>query len=116
MILRALLAAAAVLLAPGAASVDARADRFGVADTELATVTVYGAKWCGPCHILQDALRERGIPFEYVDVDADPVAWAMARKSSGSTGIPTTSIRRGPNQTWIVGANPDAVERAYRGD
>jgi glutaredoxin len=113
MILRAVLVAAAFLLSPEATR--ERAQAFG-AETELATVTVFGAKWCGPCHVLQEALHQRGIPFEYIDVDEDPVSWAMARKASGSTGIPTTSIRRGPSQTWIIGANPDAVERAYRGD
>jgi mycoredoxin len=84
--------------------------------TELGWVTVYGAKWCGPCHVLQDGLKERGVPYDYVDIDESPVAWQMARKASGSNGIPTTSIKRGPTISWVIGSDVNAVEKAYRGD
>lgn len=81
-----------------------------------AQVTVYGAGWCSACKSLEASLRSRGIPFSQVDVDENPGAFAIAKKATGSNAIPITNILRGPTHTWIVGADPDAVERAYRGD
>jgi len=81
-----------------------------------AQVTVYGARWCGPCKVLEQGLQERGIPFEIVDIDDNPGAWEIARKASGSNGIPVTSVIRGPHIRWIIGANINAVEQAYKGD
>jgi glutaredoxin len=79
-------------------------------------VTVYGAKWCGPCKILEQGLQERGIPFDIIDIDDNPGAWEFARKASGSNGIPVTSVARGPYFRWIIGANVNAVEQAYKGE
>jgi len=82
----------------------------------IAQVTVYGAAWCGACKSLEASLKSRGIPFEAIDVDANPGAYAIAKKATGTNAIPISNIVRGPLQTWIVGANPDAVEKAYRGE
>ena len=82
----------------------------------LAKVTVYGASWCGACKSLEASLKSRNIPFEAIDVDANPGAYAIAKKAAGTNAIPVSNILRGPVQTWIVGANPDAVEKAYRGE
>ena len=76
-------------------------------------VTVYGAKWCGPCHVLQDALKAKNIPFEYVDVDENPGVWSIVSKSANSSSIPVTSVIRGPHIKWIIGSNVNAVEAAY---
>jgi glutaredoxin len=110
-----LFALVALTLAPADAARSGVGVRPAVA-AELGVVTVYGAKWCGPCHSLQDALKERSIPFDYVDIDENPGAWSMARKASGSNGIPTTSIKRGPYISWVIGSDANAVERAYKGD
>lgn len=80
-----------------------------------ARVTVYGATWCSACKSLEASLRSRGIPFEVVDVDQNPAAFAIAKKAAGVSAVPLTNIIRGPAQTWIVGADPDGVERAYKG-
>lgn len=85
-------------------------------EQSMAQVTLYTATWCPACKSLDAALRSRGIPFAAIDVDENPAAFAMAKKATGSNAIPVTNIIRGPNQTWIVGANPDAVEKAYRGE
>ncbi|MBI2387986.1 MAG: glutaredoxin family protein [Deltaproteobacteria bacterium] len=80
-----------------------------------ARVTVYGATWCSACKSLEASLRSRGIPFEVVDVDENPAAFAIAKKAAGVSAVPLTNVIRGPAQTWIVGADPDGVERAYKG-
>lgn len=86
------------------------------ADDVEAHVTVFGATWCQPCKVLEAALRARKIPYEEIDVDQNPQAYAMAKKASGTNGIPLTLVQRGGKATWVLGADPDAVERAYRGE
>lgn len=80
------------------------------------SVTVYGAEWCGACKVLERGLREKDIPFEVIDVDQSPEAYARARSASNASVIPITNVVRGDNATWVVGANIVAVERAYRGE
>jgi uncharacterized protein YqhQ/glutaredoxin len=78
-------------------------------------VTIYGASWCGPCKILERGLKERDIPFEIIDVDQSPESFARAKQATGSSSIPQTCVARGADTTWIIGADVDAVEKAYRG-
>lgn len=78
-------------------------------------VTVYGATWCPSCKALEATLHDRKIPFELVDVDREPARYEMARKASGTNGVPLTNVIRGPQVSWILGNDPDAVERAYKG-
>lgn len=80
-----------------------------------AGVTVYGASWCGPCRKLEADLKARDIPFDEIDVDRNPQAFERARQATGTGAIPQTSIDRAGNTVWVVGANADAIERAYRG-
>ena len=107
-----------VVLGVGAALVTVSPVEANGSSTQAssAQVTVYGANWCGPCKTLEKGLQEKGIPFEVVDIDANPGAWEIARKASGSNGIPVTSVIRGPHVRWIVGANVNAVEQAYKDD
>ena len=80
-------------------------------------VTVYSAKWCSACRVLQSGLADRKIPFEAIDVDDNPAAFARARAAAGAgNAIPLTSIVRSSSTVWIVGADVDAVDRAQRGD
>lgn len=80
-----------------------------------AQVTVYSATWCSACHSLEAALKDKGIPFDTVDVDQNPGAYAIAKKAAGASVIPLTNVLRGPSQRWIVGADAEAVARAYDG-
>jgi glutaredoxin-like protein NrdH len=43
-------------------------------------VRVYGVKGCGPCEVSQMYLRQKGIPFEFVDVARDEGARQMLRE------------------------------------
>lgn len=90
----------------------------GGADDEApaATVSVYGATWCGACKQLEAALVERQIPFAVIDVDKNPTAYQWAKKASGGTNaIPLTSVARKTDVQWIIGSNIAAVEKAYKG-
>src|SRR5262245_20851044 len=81
------------------------------------SVTVYGANWCGACKSLEAKLAQKNIPFDVIDVDRQPDAYARARQAAGGpNGIPLTGVRAGGEQTWVVGDNADRIERAYRGN
>jgi glutaredoxin len=79
-------------------------------------ITVYGASWCTFCKALEKTLEERGLPFDYVDVDRNPEQYNVAKRASGANGMPLSSVVRAGEWHWIVGNQPDAVESAYRGD
>ena len=32
-------------------------------------IKLYGADWCGPCGQLKNALKNKGIEYEYINVD-----------------------------------------------
>jgi glutaredoxin len=105
------------LLATGPATLAAQLD--GGAASPLVSsgdtdVTVYTATWCGACRTLERELKERKIPYAPVDVDQNPRAFERARRATGESVIPQTSVATKVGMRWIVGADADAVERAYR--
>jgi len=82
-----------------------------------ASVTVYAASWCSACKSLEHGLRERGVPFDRIDIEQNPKAYDVAKRATGKSVIPLTSVARGSEDVvWIVGADVDAVEKAYRGE
>jgi len=52
-----------------------------------AVVTVYGADWCGDCRRAKRFLEATGVPYRYVDLDADPVAQQLV-DDAGYRAIP----------------------------
>lgn len=78
------------------------------------SITVYSADWCGYCKKLQQGLRDAQIPFDVIDIERNPSAHERARQATGTSAIPVTSIARGADVTWVVGADLPAVIRAYR--
>lgn len=118
--LRSLLCVVAATVSVGIAGASsmASAAESGISSLSSAPVTVYSAKWCSACRALERGLTERKIPFEQVDVDANPAAFARAREAAhASSAIPLTGIARsGGSTVWVVGADVDAVDRAQRGE
>jgi mycoredoxin len=103
---------AAILAAPPS---EAETSRHGVTSLSSVPVTMYGAKWCGACRALQQALTDRKIAFEVIDIDDNPAAFARARAAANaSSAIPLTGVTKNSNTVWIVGAAPDEVERALK--
>lgn len=102
---------------PGIADAAAAPAPPGVSSLTCSPITIYGAKWCSACRALEGGLNARKIPFEVIDVEANPAAFARARAESGSGGaIPLTSVVTSSKTVWIVGADVDAVDRAQRGE
>lgn len=52
-------------------------------------ITVFGAAWCGDCKRVQSLLTERGIRYEYMDIDSNPAAKVVAQHfTNGRSAIP----------------------------
>jgi glutaredoxin len=56
----------------------------------------------------KDFLRKNNIPFENIDVGADPQAGSEMMEKSGQMGVPVLDI----DGTIIVGFDKDAISRA----
>jgi glutaredoxin len=55
-------------------------------------VRLFIKPWCGWCHEAVDWLEERGIPYQVLDVSAEPVARAEMRELSGQTKAPVIDV------------------------
>ena len=81
------------------------------------TVTVYGASWCSACKSLEKELRERSVPFSLIDVDENPRAYDVAKRATGRSVVPLSSVTRNEDDiAWFVGADADGIEKSYRGN
>ena len=49
--------------------------------------TVYGAEWCGDCRRAKRFLDSVGVPYRYVDLEADPAAQQLV-DDAGFRAIP----------------------------
>lgn len=57
-----------------------------------AKVIIYGAEWCKPCHMAENYLKKRKIPFVHKDIEADEDAEKEMRRKLKDAGIKTHSI------------------------
>jgi len=81
------------------------------------TVTVFGASWCSACKSLEKDLRERSVPFTLVDVDENPRAYEVARRATGKSVVPLSSVAKSEDDiAWFVGADAEGIEKSYRGN
>ena len=55
-------------------------------------ITIYGAEWCGPCHMTKHYLDGKGIKYAYIDVDKDISKAMEAVEKSGQRAIPVIDI------------------------
>lgn len=80
-------------------------------------VVIYGASWCGACHIAADYLRHRGIPFVEVDIERESLARAELQgvlelaSLPRDRGLPVIEVRG----TVMLGFMPCVVEAVWRG-
>ena len=58
-----------------------------------APITVYGTRWCAMSQMVRRHLDRLGIPYRYVDLEADPEAAAQVRwLTGGYLSHPTVSV------------------------
>lgn len=68
----------------------------------MSEITVYGAAWCGPCKQVKQFLTDKGIPFDYVDVDESP-----DELPEGYRSIPVIEV----DGEYYVGYNKEALTK-----
>lgn len=58
-----------------------------------APVTVYGTRWCAQTMIIRRYLERQGIPYRYVDLEADPYALSqLSWWTGGRASHPVVSV------------------------
>lgn len=64
------------------------------------TLTVYSTDWCPYCIRLKGQLREAGIEFVEIDIEADPAAAAFVESvNNGNQVVPTLLFPGGETAT-----------------
>jgi glutaredoxin len=57
------------------------------------TIVVYSTPWCPDCTRVKNFLKERGVPFEEINIAADPVSEDLVVKMNhGKRRVPTLKI------------------------
>ena len=75
-------------------------------------VVVYGTKWCCDCNAAKRVLNARGVPYDWMDVEADAEARRlMLGLNGGMHSVPTVVF---PDGTVLV--EPSAPELTARLD
>ncbi|MFA6428884.1 MAG: glutaredoxin domain-containing protein [Patescibacteria group bacterium] len=69
-------------------------------------IKVYSTPTCPYCKLVKEYLKEQGLPFQDVDVAADPSAAKEMVKISGQMGVPVVDV----DGQIIVGWNKEALE------
>lgn len=76
-------------------------------------LTVYGADWCGDCRRAKRFLDAAGVPYRYVDLEADPAAQQLV-DDAGYRAIPIIVTPGGavliePSNDELAGATGSAA-------
>ena len=58
----------------------------------MATVVMYTTPWCGYCAAARELLRNKGVEFEDINVDADPALRQEMMDKSGGRTVPQIFI------------------------
>ena len=77
----------------------------------MVTVKIYSTSSCPWCVRAKEWFKEKGIPFEDVNVQEDRAAAEEMVKKSGQTGVPVIEI----DGKIIIGFNLPEIEKALKG-
>jgi mycoredoxin len=65
----------------------------GIKEHHMSLITVYGAEWCEDTRATRTHPNSLGVPFRYVDVEADAAAGAWVKQQNGGKRqAPTVDI------------------------
>lgn len=63
-------------------------------------ITVYGADWCGDCRRAKQYLERNAVPYDYIDVAANPDEMdTVIRYNDGRRSIPVVVFPDGSHLT-----------------
>ncbi len=72
-------------------------------------ITMYGADWCGDCRRAKRYLDRNAVPYEYIDVAADPTEIeTVIRYNGGRRTIPVVVFPDGTHLTEPTDADLSA--------
>lgn len=71
-------------------------------------IIVYGAEWCAFCHVAMKYFDDKGVKYEYRNVDENRDWLQESVTKSGQTGIPVLDM----NGTIIVGFDRPKIDAA----
>ena len=74
-------------------------------------VTVYGAQWCKPCKAAQQYLKQKGVAYEYIDIDHDMTA-QYELEGMGVRGLPVLVFEDGD---VVPGFSPREIDARLEG-
>ena len=80
-----------------------------VTHVAMATITIYGADWCGDCVRAKRVLDRTGTDYDWIDVDAVPGAAQEAERLAGRKNIPVVVL---PSGEILVEPTDPELERA----
>lgn len=73
-------------------------------------VIVYGAEWCGFCHVAMQYFDKIGVKYEYRNVDENREWLNESIQKSGQMGIPVLDM----DGTIIVGFDRPRIDAALK--
>ena len=57
------------------------------------SIRMYTTSWCSDCRRAKQFLRERQMPFEEIDIEADPEAEEFVKRANGGKSkVPTFDV------------------------
>ena len=76
-------------------------------------IVIYGASWCGPCHLAMKHLDKRHIAYTFKDIDSDAganteMSQKLARNHMSGGSIPVIDI----GGRLLIGYDPSQMDRA----
>ena len=73
-------------------------------------IRMYGSKWCGDCRRARNFLKEKGITYEDVDIDADRAAAEfVTQHNGGKRKVPTFDV-----DGRVFSSSPFSAEQVAR--
>jgi len=77
---------------------------------DVKQIKFYGADWCADCHRARFFLDQKGVKYEYINIDKDPSAAAeVERINKGLKSIPTILF---PNEEVLVEPSSEELQQA----
>jgi len=61
-------------------------------------IRIFGADWCGDCRRAKRVFADLGVSYDWIDLEADPDAAAVAQDISGRKNIPVIAYPDGSHQ------------------
>lgn len=77
----------------------------------MGDITVYGREWCEDTQVTRSSLQTLGIPYAYVDIEADTVAAKFVRDINEGREVTPTVLMRGE---ILVEPDPDELAGMLR--